>query len=63
MIIGPPLDTDWGRRIDKSSDLAFIATFKSREACRTYFDSELHQRVAGELEEIAEGVEAFYVQY
>ena len=63
MIVGPPLDTDWGRRIDTSYDLVFIATFKSREACRAYFQSELHQRVAAEIQEIAERVEALYVQY
>ena len=63
MIVGPPLDTDWGRRIDKSYDLVFIATFKSCEACRAYFESELHQRVAREIQQIAERVEALYVLY
>lgn len=63
MIIGPPLDTDWSDRLDKSYHLAFIATFKSREACFSYYEAERHQRIARELQEIAERVEAFYVEY
>jgi hypothetical protein len=63
MIVGPPLDTDWSDRLDTSYDLAFIATFKSREACLAYYEAELHQRIAGELQKIAERIEAFYVPY
>jgi hypothetical protein len=63
MIVGPPLDTDWSDRLDTSYDLAFIATFKSREACLAYYEAELHQRIAGELQKIAERIEACYVQY
>ncbi len=63
MIVGPPLDTDWLGRLDTSYDLAFIATFKSREACLAYYEAELHQRIAGELQKLAERIEACYVQY
>jgi hypothetical protein len=63
IIVGPPLDTDWSDRLDKSYDLAFIATFKSREACFSYYAAERHQRIAGELQKIAERIEAFYVEY
>jgi hypothetical protein len=63
MIIGPPLDTDWSSRLDKSYDLAFIATFKSRDACHAYYEADFHQRIAAELQQIAERIEAFYVEY
>jgi Stress responsive A/B Barrel Domain len=63
MIVGPPLDTDWSGRLDTSYDLAFVATFKSREACLAYDEAELHQRIVGELQKIAERIEACYVQY
>jgi hypothetical protein len=63
LIVGPPLDSDWGRQIDKSYDLAFVMTFRDLEDCRTYFLDDLHQRLAGELERIAERIEAFYVEY
>jgi Stress responsive A/B Barrel Domain len=63
MIVGPPLDTDWSDRLDTSYDLAFVATFKSREACLVYYEAGLHQRIAGELQKIAERIEACYVQY
>jgi hypothetical protein len=63
LVVGGPLDSDWGRRIDKSYDLAFIASFRSLADCRAYFDCEVHQRVAGELQEIAHRVEAMYVAY
>jgi hypothetical protein len=63
MIVGPPLDTDWSDRLDTSYDLAFIATFKSRETCLAYYEADLHQRIAGELQKIAERIEACYVQY
>jgi stress responsive alpha/beta barrel protein len=62
-VVGAPLDTDWGRRIEKSYDVAFIMTFRTLEDCRTYFEDSLHQRVALELQQIAERVEAFYVEY
>jgi hypothetical protein len=63
LIVGPPLDSDWGRRIDKSWDVGFIASFASLADCRAYFECDRHQRVAGELQELAERVEAFYIEY
>jgi Stress responsive A/B Barrel Domain len=63
MIVGPPLDTGWSDRLDTSYDLVFIATFKSGQACLAYYEAELHQRIAGELQKIAERIEACYVQY
>jgi len=62
-VMGRPLNTDWGRRIDKSYDLGFVMTFRTLDDCRAYFAEEVHQRVAGELMEIAERVEAFYIEY
>lgn len=63
MVAGPPLASDWGRRIDTSYDLAFVMTFRTLEDCRAYFLDDLHQRIAGELENIADRIDAFYVQY
>ena len=62
-VVGRPMATDWGQRIDKSYDLGFVMTFRALEDCLAYFLDEIHQRVAGELMEIAERVEAFYIEY
>jgi hypothetical protein len=40
----------------------FIATFKSHEVRLAYYEAERHQRIAGELQKIAERIEAFYVE-
>jgi len=63
MIVGPPMDSDWSDRLDTSYDLAFIATFKSRDACLAYYEADRHQAIAAELQKIAERIEAFYVEY
>jgi Stress responsive A/B Barrel Domain len=62
-VVGPPLDSNWGRRIDKSYDLAFVMTFRTLGDCRAYFEDELHQRMIGEIEPLVDRVEAFYLQY
>jgi hypothetical protein len=63
MVAGPPLATDWGANLDSSYDLAFVMTFQTLEDCRSYYLDDLHQRVAGELMDIAARIEAFYVEY
>ena len=63
IVSGPPLDSDWGRRIDKSYDLAFVMTFRTLADCRKYFEDEIHQRVIVEIEPLVNRVEAFYFQY
>ena len=63
IVSGGPLDSDWGRRIDKSYDYAFVMTFTKLDDCRAYFEHDVHQRVIRQIEPMVERVEAFYLQY
>ena len=64
LVAGGPLDHDWpARSIDKSWDVAFVASFQRIEHCRSYFDNEIHQRAAGRLREMSERLFAFYIGF
>jgi hypothetical protein len=64
LVAGGPVDHDWAAvRIDKSWDVAFVASFQRIEHCRSYFTSDIHQRTAGQLRDMSERLFAFYIGY
>ena len=64
LVAGSPLDHDWpALRIDKSWDVAFVASFQRIEQCRSYFDNEIHQRAASRLRDMSDRLFAIYIGY
>jgi Stress responsive A/B Barrel Domain len=64
IVAGGPLDHDWPAvRIDKSWDVAFVASFRDIGHCRAYFASDVHQRIATRLRDLSERLFAIYVDY
>lgn len=64
LVAGGPLDHDWPAvRIDRSWDVAFVASFQRIEHCRWYFASDIHQRVATQLRDMSDRLFAIYIDY
>jgi stress responsive alpha/beta barrel protein len=64
IVAGGPVDHDWpALRIDRSWDVAFVASFREIAHCRAYFESPDHQRIASRLRDMSDRLFAIYVGY